>query len=98
MRDGRFRRVAPILAVEVAGADEDEDVLRAKAAWYLHHGVAVVWILLPEARVAIVADATGERRLGVEGTIDERGDLPGLAPRVHALFAQIARGLAPQDD
>ena len=31
---GGFRRVAPILAVEVAGQDEREPQLREKAAWY----------------------------------------------------------------
>jgi Uma2 family endonuclease len=47
---GKLRRVAPVLAVEVAGEDEGEDDLREKARWYLGHGVAVVWIVLPEHR------------------------------------------------
>lgn len=38
---GRLRHAAPVLAAEVAGADEDETVLRDKAAWYLARGVTV---------------------------------------------------------
>jgi Putative restriction endonuclease len=47
---GRLQHVAPVLAVEVAGVDEDEARLRDKAAWYLAHGVQVVWVVLPERR------------------------------------------------
>jgi hypothetical protein len=43
--EGGLRRVAPVLAVEVAGADEgdSEKALREKADWYLGGGIAVVW-------------------------------------------------------
>ncbi len=53
-RTGKFRRVPPVLAVEVAGEDEGEEELRAKASWYHEHGVALVWIVLPESFHAIV--------------------------------------------
>ena len=42
-----FRRQPPVLAVEVAGQDEDADTLREKARWYLGQEVPVVWIVLP---------------------------------------------------
>ena len=40
---GGYMRVPPILAVEVGGREEGEPELRAKAQWYLDHGVAVVF-------------------------------------------------------
>src|SRR6187455_504716 len=36
-RSGRVRGVPPVLAVEVSGEDEAEQVLRDKARWYLQH-------------------------------------------------------------
>jgi Uma2 family endonuclease len=90
-RDGRFRRTPPILAVEVAGQDEDEAFLRAKAAWYLDHGVAAVWMVLPAPREVVVIDAAGEARFGVADRIPERQELAGLTPEVRKLFAQIMR-------
>ncbi|HZA50715.1 MAG TPA: Uma2 family endonuclease, partial [Myxococcaceae bacterium] len=59
---GGFRRVAPVLAVEIAGLDEGEPELRAKARWYLGHGVACVWLVLPETREVIVFGEAGESR------------------------------------
>lgn len=90
-RDGRFRRVPPVLAVEVAGQDEDEAVLRDKARWYLDHGVRVVWILLPAGLELVILDTDGERRLGVGDRVGEHREMPGLSPPVRELFAQILR-------
>ena len=86
---GRFRRVPPVLAVEVAGEDDDEASLRNKARWYLERGVSTVWILLPETREAIVVRADGESRHRRGETLPEPTGLAGLAARVDALFAQI---------
>jgi Uma2 family endonuclease len=61
---GKMRVSPPVLAVEVAGQDEDEAVLREKARWYLSHGVAIVWLALPGEREVVVvrpgAPHTGE--------------------------------------
>ena len=40
-RTGGLRRVAPVLAAEVAGRDDTVEMLRGKARWYLDHGVQV---------------------------------------------------------
>ena len=37
---GGYPRVAPLLAVEVAGRDDSVALLRDKAHWYLRHGVS----------------------------------------------------------
>jgi Uma2 family endonuclease len=86
---GRLRRAPPLLAVEVAGQDENEPVLREEARWYLRHGVDVVWIVLPEARQVVVATAAGEVRYERGACLPEVASLPGLVPPVDRFFAQI---------
>lgn len=87
---GRLRHVPPLLAVEVAGQDEDESVLREKARWYLRQGVLVVWLVLPESRevVAIRADGS-ESRHGSGGRLPAEQHLPELTPDVSQFFAQL---------
>jgi Uma2 family endonuclease len=86
---GTFPRVPPVLAVEVAGRDDTVELLADKARWYLDHGVQIVWILDPAARSVLVIDRDGETRLGPDGAIAARDELPGLAPRIAAFFVQI---------
>jgi Uma2 family endonuclease len=88
---GRLRQVAPVLAVEVAGQDEDEESLRAKAAWYLNHGVGVVWLILPASREAVVLTGSTESRHTALELIAEDARLPGLTPSVARFFAQLDR-------
>jgi Uma2 family endonuclease len=87
--EGRLRRAAPILAVEVAGRDETEEVLAEKAAWYLGHGVHAVWVVLPEPREVVVWTAEGAQRVAAAETLPQTPALPGLAPRAAELFVQI---------
>ena len=86
----KFRRVPPVLAVEVAGEDEDEAVLRDKAAWYLGAGVQIVWIVLPEQREVVVITVADEHRCRVGETLTPHPALPGLAPRADDFFVQIS--------
>jgi len=53
-----FRRSSPSRWWPRGGEPE----LRAKAQWYLAHGVAVVWLVLPKTRDALVVTAGGESR------------------------------------
>jgi Uma2 family endonuclease len=86
---GGFRRVAPLLAVEVAGTDDTVEMLSDKTRWYLDHGVKVVWVLVPEERRVIVTTADGERSFGLGDVIPEHEALPGLTPAVLDLFGQL---------
>lgn len=88
---GRLRHVAPLLAVEVAGQDEDENVLRDKARWYLSHGAGIVWLVLPESREVVVVREGGETRCGLSASLPGDERLPGLTPKVDRFFAQIDR-------
>lgn len=85
----KFARVPPVLAAEVAGRDEGEAKLLAKARWYLARGVQVVWVLLPDTRdVVVVTTADVTRRRGDE-TLPPYPALPGLEPPASAFFAQL---------
>jgi Uma2 family endonuclease len=83
--------VAPILAVEVAGQDEDESALRDKARWYLEHGVSVVWLVIPEHRTLHVLTASGESKHSGTDLLPPHERLPGLVPSVTQFFLQIDR-------
>lgn len=86
---GGYRRVPPILAIEVAGQQDREELLRQKAEWYLGHGVSVVWLILPERREVIVLEPERETRYGLGQQIAEHVELPGLSPAVDRLFRQL---------
>jgi Uma2 family endonuclease len=88
---GRLRHVPPTLAVEVAGQDEDEAVLREKAGWYLRSGVAVVWLVFPEVREVVVLRRAGEVRYQRGERLAEMDELPGLVPEVARFFTQLDR-------
>jgi Uma2 family endonuclease len=88
---GKLRRAPPLLAVEIAGENEDEQVLRGKAHWYLNHGVAVVWIVLPQQREVLVIQHDGESRHSPGQRLPQAPQLPGLAPAVDKFFEQIDR-------
>lgn len=86
---GKFIRVVPILAAEVAGEAEGEAELRKKASWYISHGVHVVWLLLPRSREVIVLGAGSESRHGIGDRLPQHAALPGLAPEVERFFRQL---------
>jgi Uma2 family endonuclease len=85
-----FPRVAPVLAVEVAGKDDPPEQLLDKADWYLARGVTVVWILLPRKRSLLVKTSRGTTEVGPGGRVPAHRALPGLTPRVRDLFRQLA--------
>jgi Uma2 family endonuclease len=88
---GRVRQRPPVLAVEVAGQDEDESVLRNKAEWYLRNGTGLVWLILPDSREVIVMRSDGESRHGQGEQLVEHALLPGLSPLVNRFFTQLDR-------
>jgi hypothetical protein len=91
---GKFRRVPPILAVEVQGELEDEAALRTKARWYVDHDVEVVWLLFPESMRVVVIQRAGEGSFAMGERLPEHDSLPGLCPLVDDLFEQIAQRAA----
>ncbi len=84
-----FARRPPRLAVEVTGIDEALEDLEDKAAWYLSHGVEVVWLVIPTTRSVHVVTAGGRIEVRDEGRVPEHASLPGLSPRVADFFQQV---------
>lgn len=86
---GHIQHVAPVLAVEVAGTDEGEAELRTKARWYIDHGVAAVWIVLPDTEEALVITPAGESRHKGSDRLAAVAELGGLSPKAAEFFAQL---------
>jgi Uma2 family endonuclease len=84
-----FARTPPVLAVEVAGTDESVDDLAPKVAWYIAHGVRVVWVVVPAERFVVVTTREGSLTLPAEGRIPPHPSLPGLEPPAAAFFRQL---------
>ena len=89
VRGRGLRRTPPILAVEVAGLDDEIDALRKKAAWYLTNGVEVVWLVLPETRTVLVITSSGQTEHSGDSPLPSIRALPGLAPSASAFFCQL---------
>jgi Uma2 family endonuclease len=87
-----LRRKPPILAVEIAGEDEDEATLREKAHWYFDHGTQIVWIVLPAERAVVALGIDGrDERHRTGDRLSEHPALPDLTPEVSELFWQLDR-------
>jgi Uma2 family endonuclease len=86
---GAMPRVAPLLAVEIAGRDEEPSDLLDKARWYLDRGVLVVWILVPADRAVIVVTHEGQVHLSFGERVPPHAELPDLRPEVALLFRQL---------
>lgn len=89
--DPGLRRAPPVLAVEIAGREDTEPTLRGKARWYFAHGVEMVWLVYPKTLEVVVLTPSAETRCRLGEALPEHPSLPGLAPRVDDLFAQILR-------
>lgn len=85
----QLARVPPLLAVEVAGRDDDRDALLEKARWYLDHGVTTIWIIVPRTWTVSVVDAAGVTDHGYGAELPEPRGLLALNVRVDALFEQL---------
>lgn len=73
--------------MEICDEDEPVAALLEKAAWYLAHGVEIVWTIDPETRHVHVTTAAGT--VVVSDRIPEASSLPGLAPLVADFFRQL---------
>lgn len=86
---GGYRRVPPVLAVEVAGQDEGPDELGAKARWYVERGVSAVWLVFPESREVVVVTQGGEIRCAMGERLPVHAALPDLGPEVRQFFTEL---------
>ena len=88
--DRGLARVAPVLAIEVAGRAEAIDYLDGKTQWYLDHGVELIWRVYPEQREVHVVTQDDTCILPPGDQIPAHPALPDLTPDVDQLFVQLA--------
>jgi len=78
----------PDLCVEIKSPTDGYDQMRVKAAYYLAHGVRLVWLIYPEKQIVEVSSAaTGTDLLTAGDTLTGGDVLPGFALAVSAIFA-----------
>jgi Uma2 family endonuclease len=90
---------APDLAVEIRSPDDRPGARERTVAFYLAHGVRMVWQIDPELRTVVVRLPGGEpRRFTEAGVIDGLDVLPGLGvPQRDILPATRPPPAAPRD-
>ena len=87
-RSGGFRRIPPLLAVEVSGRDEGELELHAESRLVSRARCANRWLVLPASQQAVIVTNEGSSRRSGDAVLSADA-LPGLAIAVSALFAQL---------
>lgn len=86
----KFVWTAPDLAVEVLSPDQPAGEFADKLQFYLLHGVRLVWVVDPEARVIRVYRLGEDAQILREEDCLEGGDvLPGFSVPVRDIFAEI---------
>ena len=79
-RPGEPIRGAPDLAVEILSRDDRPDRVADKVAFYLLHGVRLVWLIDPELRAVTAITSDGRSaRLDEREILDGGEVLPGFA-------------------
>ena len=87
---GQPFRGAPDLAVEILSPDDRPDRVAAKVAFYLLHGVRLVWLIDPQTRAVTVLTPSGESaRLGEDETLNGGDVLPEFAVAVREILPPV---------
>lgn len=92
LRPGRGQtfRGAPDLAVEILSPDDRPDRVAAKVAFYLLHGVRLVWLVDPDTRTVTILTPDGRSaRLGEDATLDGGDVLPGFAAPIRDILPPV---------
>jgi Uma2 family endonuclease len=83
-------RGAPDLAVEILSPDDRPDRVADKVAFYLLHGVRLVWLVNPDTRTVTVLTVDGRSSRLAEGdTLDGDEVLPGFAVAVRDILPPL---------
>jgi Uma2 family endonuclease len=85
---GPILRTPPLIAIEILSPEDRLNRLQVKADDYLAFGIAHIWMIDPENRIAYTAD-----RFGFHSVQDGELTVPGTAIRVvlGELFAELDR-------
>ena len=82
-----FSRVVPDLAIEIVSPTDAPHEIAEKVAFYLAHGVPLVWVAHPRPRQVVVhRPGQAPRPLGVGDTLEGEEVVPGFRLTVADLF------------
>ena len=82
-----YAEVAPDLVVEVASPNDSRREVHDKAHMWLNHGVRLVWVVHPEARVVdVYRPDHATVTISAEGALDGLDVLPGFSCPLEAVF------------
>jgi Uma2 family endonuclease len=76
----------PDLAVEIQSPSNTIKQMRAKAAFYLEHGVKAVWIVYTDARVVEVVMEAESQLLKAEATLTGGDLLPDFSLPMNEIY------------
>lgn len=83
-------RSAPDMAIEVLSPGQGMTRFLAKIAFYLRHGVRLVWVVDPETEtVTALSPGTDPQTLGRGDALDGGDVLPGLRLGIDEIFAEL---------
>ena len=89
---GRYLYAPPDLAIEILSPDQPQAEFAAKLAFYLRHGVRLVWVIDPnQSTIAVLAPGADSRLLTAADNLDGGDVLPNFSVPVADIFAQMAR-------
>lgn len=81
----------PDLAVEIQSPDDSPGEMREKAAYYLHNGSEIVWLVYPFLKIIEVCTLSEEgtvqiESFGIDGALSGGNVLPGFTLPVKNIF------------
>ena len=83
----RLSRVVPDLAIEVVSPNDRPSEIAEKVAFYLEHGVPLVWVAYPRPRHVVVhRPGQPPRTFGADDTLDGEEIVPGFRLPVAEVF------------
>ena len=80
----------PLIAIEVVSS-ETAEALDKTTQQYFAAGTKIVWTVYPKTRAVVIKRPDGSTRLGLGGTLEARGLLPGLKIPVASVFALLEK-------
>jgi len=84
----RVAEMPPDLVLDVASPDDTAPEIAAKVAYYLDHGVSLVWVAYPPRREVVVhRPGQAPRTLGAGDVLDGEEILPGFQLPLTRVFA-----------
>ncbi|MBC7814124.1 MAG: Uma2 family endonuclease [Burkholderiales bacterium] len=84
----KFIPFAPDLAVEVVSPTDTADEIQRKVENYMKYGTLLLWVAYSKTKSVAVHTPQGSTIVGIDGTLDSGGVLPGFKLAVKDVFGK----------